>query len=51
MLVSLEGVCTQGAVKFEFKASNNEVKYKVMLTRIQLAKEMGVKSINIFSDS
>ena len=39
------------ALRFEFKASNNEVEYEVLILGLELAKEMKVESLEIFSDS
>ena len=39
------------ALRFKFKASNNEVEYEALLAGLRLAKHLGVKQINIFSDS
>lgn len=42
-MVSLEA-CTCGhALKFMFKASNNEVKYEVVLTNIEICNARGVE--------
>ncbi|KAM1522605.1 hypothetical protein PS2_012411 [Malus domestica] len=39
------------ALRFKFKASNNEAEYKALLASLRLAKHLGVKRINIFNDS
>ena len=39
------------ALRFGIKASNNKAEYEAMLARLELAKEMKVESLNIFSDS
>ena len=39
------------ALKFGFKASNNEVEYEALIVRLLLTKETKVKSLDIFSDS
>ena len=39
------------ALRFRFKASNNEVEYEILIAGLELAKEMKVESLNIFSDS
>ena len=36
--------------KLEFHASNNEAKYKALLTRLKMVKDMDVKSIQVFCD-
>ena len=51
ILVSLEGHRMHCALRFRFKASNNEAKYEVLITRLNLAKEMKVESLEIYSDS
>ncbi|KAM1252521.1 hypothetical protein ACFX13_041348 [Malus domestica] len=38
------------ALRFKFKASNNEVEYEALLVGLRLAKHLGVKRIDIFSD-
>ena len=39
------------ALKFRFKASNNEAEYEALIVGLELAKEMKVESLDIFSDS
>ena len=39
------------ALRFKFKASNNEVEYEALIVRLKLAKEIKVESLEIFSDS
>ena len=38
-------------LKFEFRASNNEVKYEELIARLNFAKEMKVESLEVYSDS
>ncbi|KAM1774845.1 hypothetical protein ACFX12_044170 [Malus domestica] len=38
-------------LRFKFKASNNEAEYEALLAGLRLAKHLGVKRIDIFSDS
>ena len=39
------------ALKLGFKALNNEAEYKTLIARLNLAKEMKVESLEIYSDS
>ena len=39
------------ALRFKFKASNNEVEYEAFIIRLKLAKEVRVKRFKVFSDS
>ena len=39
------------ALRFGFKASNNEVEYEALIIRLNLAKEMKVESLEIYSNS
>ncbi|XP_071687740.1 uncharacterized protein [Rutidosis leptorrhynchoides] len=39
------------ALRFNFKATNNEVEYEAVLVGIRLAKEIGVKKIQTYVDS
>ena len=39
------------ALRFGFKASNNEAEYEALIAGLELAKEMKVESLDIFSDS
>ncbi|KAM0962790.1 hypothetical protein FF1_022010 [Malus domestica] len=39
------------APRFKFKASNNEAEYEALLAGLHLPKHLGVKRIDIFSDS
>ena len=51
MLISPEGHKITCALKFSFKASNNEAEYEAFLVGLRLAKEMKVGYLQIFSDS
>ncbi|KAM2467298.1 hypothetical protein PS1_009120 [Malus domestica] len=44
-------VAMEYALRFKFKASNNEAEYEALLAGLRLAKHLGVKQIDIFSDS
>ena len=39
------------ALRFEFKAFNNKAEYKALIAGLNLAKEMKVESLKIYSDS
>ncbi|KAM1978246.1 hypothetical protein ACFX16_014955 [Malus domestica] len=44
-------VAIEYALRFKFKTSNNEAEYEALLAGLHLAKHLGVKRIDIFSDS
>ena len=39
------------ALRFGFKASNNEAKYEALIVGLNLAKEMKLESLEIYNDS
>ena len=39
------------ALRFRFKASDNEAKYEALIAGLNLPKEMKVESLEIYSDS
>ena len=51
MLVSLENHRISSALRFTFKASNNEAEYEALLAGLRLAKELQVDSLMVDSDS
>ncbi|KAM1542933.1 hypothetical protein ACFXTH_012511 [Malus domestica] len=51
VLTTPDKVAMEYALRFKFKASNNEAKYEALLAGLRLAKHLGVKRIDIFSDS
>ena len=51
MLISPKGHKITCALKFGFKASNNEAEYEALLAGLRLAKKMKVGYLQIFSDS
>ena len=51
MLVSPENHRISSALRFIFKASNNEAEYEALLAGLRLAKELQVDSLIIYSDS
>ena len=50
MLISLEGHKIHCALRFRFKASNNEAKYEAFIAELCLAKELQARNIQIYSD-
>ncbi|KAM2646214.1 hypothetical protein EV1_019658 [Malus domestica] len=51
VLTTFDKVAMEYAIRFKFKASNNEAEYEALLAGLRLAKHLGVKRIDIFSDS
>lgn len=39
------------AMRFQFKASNNEAEYEALIAGVKIALEMKVENLNIYSDS
>ncbi|KAM1313793.1 hypothetical protein ACFX2F_017756 [Malus domestica] len=51
VIATPDKVVIEYALRFKFKASNNEAEYEALLASLRLAKHLGVKRIDIFSDS
>ena len=51
MLISPENHRISSALRFTFKASNNEAEYEALLVGLRLAKELQVDSLMVYSDS
>ena len=51
ILVSAKGHRIHCALRFGFKASNNKAEYEALIVGLELAKEIKVESLDIFSDS
>lgn len=51
ILTNSKGVIAEYALYFSFKASNNQVEFKAWLAKLKLAKELWVKSLQVFIDS
>ncbi|GKD01258.1 reverse transcriptase domain-containing protein [Tanacetum coccineum] len=51
MLISPEGKKYTYALRFEFKATNNEAEYEALLACLRMAKEMEVKDLSILVNS
>ena len=50
----LEGpndIILEYSFKFDFKATNNQVRYEALVAGLQLVKEIGARSLNIQNDS
>lgn len=50
-MVTLEGNELEYTIKFGFKATNNEVEYEAMLTRLRLVHALGAKRVRVNNDS
>ena len=51
ILTSPMGEAIEYAHRFAFPTSNNEAEYKAFLTSLNLAIELGVQELRVFSDS
>ncbi|XP_057803713.1 uncharacterized protein LOC131019046 [Salvia miltiorrhiza] len=51
VLSSPRGDNIERSIRCDFKTTNNEAEYEAMIAGLGLAKEIGVKHINVFSDS
>ena len=51
ILISPEGHRMHCALRFRFKAFNNEAEYEALIAGLELAKELKVESLDIYSDS
>ncbi|XP_038690528.1 uncharacterized protein LOC119989207 [Tripterygium wilfordii] len=51
VLISPEGSVIQRAVRCGFHATNNEAEYEALIIGLKLAKELGVTSLKVYSDS
>ncbi|KAL5572570.1 hypothetical protein UlMin_022167 [Ulmus minor] len=51
ILVSPEGVRLSCALRFRFKATNNQAEYEALLAGLRLAKEVSARHLLIYSDS
>ncbi|CAL2266568.1 unnamed protein product [Prunus armeniaca] len=51
ILISPDKVVLEYALHFKFHSSNNVAEYEALLVGLRLAKEMGAKQLQIFSDS
>ena len=51
ILVSPKGHQMHCILRFGFKASNNKAGYETLIARLNLAKEMKIESLEIYSDS
>ncbi|XP_024162229.1 uncharacterized protein LOC112169436 [Rosa chinensis] len=51
LLISPDEQVYEYAVKFAFKASNNAAEYEALIAGLQIARELGVPHLSIFSDS
>ena len=51
ILITPEGHRIHCAIRFDFTASNNEAEYEALLAGLRMAKDMGIKTLDIYSDS
>ncbi|KAM1339266.1 hypothetical protein COP2_039268 [Malus domestica] len=51
VLTTPDKMAMEYALRFKFKVSNNEAEYEALIAGLHLAKHLGVKRIDIFSDS
>jgi len=50
-LEGLDGLLIEQALRFAFKANNNQTEYEALIAEMLLAKEMGTKGLLAKSDS
>ena len=51
ILTGPDGVLVESMLRFEFPATNNEAEYEAMISGLQLANNMGIKTLRVASDS
>ncbi|XP_024178498.1 uncharacterized protein LOC112184467 [Rosa chinensis] len=51
LLISPDDQVYEYALKFAFKASNNAAEYEALIAGLQIALELGIQHLSIFSDS
>ena len=51
ILISPEGHRFHSALRFGFKASNNETEYEALLAGLRVARELKASSVQCYSDS
>ncbi|XP_024024255.1 uncharacterized protein LOC112092393 [Morus notabilis] len=51
LLISPEGHKITSAVRFKFKASNNEAEYEALIAGLRLASHLKIERLSIFNDS
>ena len=51
VLTSPEGDLTQQAIHCGFKATNNEAEYEALIAGLNLTKDMGIKKVDVCSNS
>ena len=51
VLITPEGKVIEYALKFQFKATNNEVEYEAVIAGLQLCKALEARRVNLKTDS
>lgn len=51
VLITLDKVKLEYAIRFKFKATNNEAEYESMITGLPLTCELSAKKVKVKSDS
>ena len=51
IIESNQGTQLELSLKFGFPASNNQAEYEALLAGLKLAREVGARKLNIYSDS
>ena len=51
VLISLEKIIIKKSLRLGFLATNNEAEYKALLQGMAMVQKMGVKAVEVFSDS
>ncbi|GJX79587.1 reverse transcriptase domain-containing protein [Tanacetum coccineum] len=51
ILTNLEGIEFTYALRFQFKATNNEAEYEALIAGLRIAKKMGVQNLQVNVDS
>lgn len=49
--MNLEKVIIEHALHLEFPAINNETEYEALITRLEVARELGVQDLKVYSNS
>ncbi|KAK0587832.1 hypothetical protein LWI29_029584 [Acer saccharum] len=51
IIITPDGILTQTALRFDFRATNNVAEYEALVTGLQIVLSMGAEHVTVYSDS
>ena len=51
VIITPDGIRLEHSLRLGFRASNNKAKYKALIAKLKVVRDMGAREVKVYSDS